>query len=565
MQKLIKICSVLGLVVFLGCSTDFDQLENPNDLTPEKANINFLFNQVQLSFRNFYGANFFFGAQMTRMSPYTAGNNYNNGYNGNTFNGIWNAAYAELLPDINALIELGSAKNFDKHIGMSKVLQAYTLFTLVDIFGDVPYTEALQGTDIISPKVDGGQSIYNIAIGILDEAIELLNNNLAPTPSIDLYYKGDVKKWITLAKTLKLRAYNNIRLVDEATSKAKITELLNENDLIDQASEDFVYQFGTNRENPNNRHPGYNDHYETGDGQYLSNYYMWLFYGDKAVADPRIRFYFFRQELDMTDPAIVNVNTLSNCGPLFPPAHFPANMPFCLSLSNGYWGRDHMNNSGTPPDGRLRTMVGVYPAGGKFDDEQGGQVKNSGTDGGLGAGIWPIMLASFVDFIKAEAALTLGAPGDARALLSSGVEKSIDKVYGFATLIDKDLDKVVGKDLSGNPITARQAYLPGDEEKQEYISEVLRLYDEAGSVDAKLNVIIKEYYLAAWGNGMEVYNNLRRTGKPDNLQPGINPNPGEFIRSAIYPNNFVQLNSNAVQKAPTVQVFWDKLPPGSIK
>lgn len=565
MQKIIRINILIGLVFFLGCSTDFDQLESPNDLTPENANINFLFNQVQLSFRNFYGSNLFFGGQMSRMLPYTTGNNYNNGYNGNSFNGIWNAAYSELLPDINALVELAAPRKLDKHIGMAKILQAYTLFTLVDIFGDVPYSEAFRGTDIISPKVDGGQSIYNAAFVLLDEAINLLKNDLAPVPSLDLYYKGDSKKWITLAKTLKLRAYNNTRLVDAAIAKSKITELLNDNDLIDTELEDWVYQFGTNRENPNNRHPGYNDQYETGDGQYLSNYYMWLFYGEKSVVDPRLRFYFFRQEIDMTDPAIVNVNTLSNCGPGFPPAHYPPNMPFCLSLTNGYWGRDHMNNSGTPPDGRLRTMVGVYPAGGKFDDEQGGHVKNSGKDGGLGAGIWPIVLSSFVDFIKAEAALTLGTPGDVRALLTSGVEKSITKVYGFTKLIDKDLNKVVGKDLSGNPITARQAYLPGEKEKQNYIAEVLKLYDEAETIDAKLNVIIKEFYLAAWGNGMEAYNNLRRTGKPDNLQPGMNPNPGEFIRSAIYPNNFVQLNSNAVQKAATTQVFWDKLPPGAIK
>jgi len=99
-----------------------------------------------------------------------------------------------------------------------------------------------------------------------------------------------------------------------------------------------------------------------------------------------------------------------------------------------------------------------------------------------------------------------------------------------------------------------------------YVNKVLAAYDAAGSTDAKLNVIGKEYYLALWGNGMEVYNLYRRTGKPDNLQYMINPNPGSFTRSMFYPSNYVNLNKLAVQKSDVnVQVFWDTNPAGFIK
>jgi hypothetical protein len=76
-----------------------------------------------------------------------------------------------------------------------------------------------------------------------------------------------------------------------------------------------------------------------------------------------------------------------------------------------------------------------------------------------------------------------------------------------------------------------------------------------------LNVIETEYYLAAWGNGVETYNNYRRTGCPNNLQPALSPNPGSFIRSFFYASVYANYNKNAVQKTTTnVKVFWDTNP-----
>ena len=54
----------------------------------------------------------------------------------------------------------------------------------------------------------------------------------------------------------------------------------------------------------------------------------------------------------------------------------------------------------------------------------------------------------------------------------------------------------------------------------------------------KLNIIMKEYYIALWGNGVDAINNYRRTGKPDNMQ---------FTRAAIprfiYPFNVISSNT----------------------
>ena len=126
---------------------------------------------------------------------------------------------------------------------------------------------------------------------------------------------------------------------------------------------------------------------------------------------------------------------------------------------------------------QLERCTVLYPVGGQFDDNSATEVQQGGTTGALGGGIQPILLSSFVDFMRAEAALTLGTSDNAKAMLESGVRKSIDKVLGFASKVD--LSHVVGEDVDGNPITAEQAFVATEEDIQEYIDKVMELYDAA--------------------------------------------------------------------------------------
>jgi hypothetical protein len=82
------------------------------------------------------------------------------------------------------------------------------------------------------------------------------------------------------------------------------------------------------------------------------------------------------------------------------------------------------------------------------------------------------------------------------------------------------------------------------------------MYD-AGSAAEKLAIVVKEYYIAAWGNGLEAYNMYRRTGYPSNMEPGLEPTVGVFPLSFFYPANSVTRNSNMTQKDELdVAVFW---------
>ncbi len=110
-------------------------------------------------------------------------------------------------------------------------------------------------------------------------------------------------------------------------------------------------------------------------------------------------------------------------------------------------------------------------------------------------------------------------------------------------------------------VTIPSSRVPDAAAIQAYVDKVLELYDAAATNADKLNVVMKEYYIALWGNGIEAYNNYRRTGMPSNLQPNLNPAPGPFLRSLFYPATFTERNSNVTQKSATnVKVFWDNNP-----
>lgn len=578
MKFINKLLIVAMLLVFAACEdTEFDLLDNPNAATPDQANPDDLFVSVQGSFDGIFQGAWATGAAPTRMVSNTGGFTYLDLFGPPTFNGIWYNAYAALFPDIDAIVSIADERGLDIHAGAAKILKAYAMVTLVDWFGNVPFSEAGQGAANLSPRADSGADIYAAAESLLDEAIAQLTDTKAAAPRGDIVYDGDPVKWIKAANTIKLKMYLTTRLVD-GSAGSKIDAIIAGGNFITDAADDFQGNYGNQRTNPNSRHPFYNNAYENDDGTYMSNYYMWLLAGekldenDRVVFDPRRRFYFYRQTPDAFGQD-VNIYScffsetndqeqLEN----EKPDHYLAvdpRMPYCV-LENGYYGRDHMNGSGIPPDGPVRTVYGLYPGGGLFDDDTFEFTQNQGVDGGLGEGISPYLLSSYVDFMRAEAALTLGTSDDPREMLASGIKKSMDKVVSFTSLVPGQMSRTVVDPVTGEENTIEDIFVPSDSTVQSYIDFVLGQYDAAADDDERLNVIIKEYHIALFGNGIEPYNNYRRTGKPVDMQPALEPSAGDFIRSHFYPNNYVDLNQNASQKNLVDQVFWDTNPPGFI-
>src|SRR5262249_42923465 len=147
------------------------------------------------------------------------------------------------------------------------------------------------------------------------------------------------------------------------------------------------------------------------------------------------------------------------------PPWYPSSSPYCV-LDGGWWGRDHGNNEGTGPDLLVKSIWGVYPAGGAFDYDQNTSIGQSpGREvGAKGLGIEPIFLSSFTYFLQAEAALTLGTTGNAEDLLVQGISASFDKVADYPGSINY------------SP-TSDTAFLITDYKKQKYITYVKNQFE----------------------------------------------------------------------------------------
>src|SRR5690554_1525076 len=126
----------------------------------------------------------------------------------------FNLAYT-VLKDTKEIIDIGSEQNKWVHVGIAQVIHALALSTLTDIFGDVPYTEALQGSEFRNPVYDSQESIYNNIFQILDEAIANLAKQAINTPGqTDMLLNGNVEMWTKVAWGLKARLANRLSNID---------------------------------------------------------------------------------------------------------------------------------------------------------------------------------------------------------------------------------------------------------------------------------------------------------------------------------------------------------------
>ncbi|WP_144605415.1 SusD/RagB family nutrient-binding outer membrane lipoprotein [Algoriphagus algorifonticola] len=538
---------LLAVSTLFAVSCDLDLLENPNAVNADTASPDFLLNRIQLDYQSFFNTVGDDGMRLTRIINQGSAQ-YEGAYTPVTTNGYWSNAYANILQDIKFLEPLAEEANFQRHLGIAKTIKAMVLFNLVDSYGDVPFSQALDPNEF-NPAVDQGAAVYDAALAALNEAAAHFAANPSSGTPNDYYYNRNYTKWVRMINTLKLRYHLNRKLVDRAGATSAINALIAEDNML-KTGDDFVFRFGTTRADPDSRHPRFAGQYTQGGGDYQSTFYMWHLTEAKGFDDPRARFYFYRQVLvNSTNPDEIE------CITQIPPPHYlVGNFIYCLPGQRGYWGRDHLDPDGIPPDGLKRTAWGVYPAGGRFDNNSASPVNNPSL-GAQGAGIHPIMLAAYVDFMLAEAAQTLGTTGSAKDYLLSGIKKHMDYVVAFSRGTSE------GGAINAF-LTAQSINLTTNIDN--YLKYVGDEFDAAASSDAKMGVIGREYWLSLYGNGIESYNLYRRTGKPSPMQPGLEQNPGIFPRSFFYPNNYMVTNTKAVQKPDqSVQVFWDTNPAGN--
>ena len=343
-----------------------------------------------------------------------------------------------------------------------------------------------------------------------------------------------------MANTLKLKLYAQTRLDASIDSATGFSDMMN-SDIITSLGDDFQLQYGSQQTPFQNRHPLHVNHYNEATEYWMDNWTMANLLNNgivsattgkpvsyRTVEDPRLPYYIFRQVPDDAGGAVATCQG-GGC-------------PIGL-LSNGYLGRDAGDPSAFSNEGALIATFGVYPVGGLVDK---GNAKTVNASDGSGKGIFPMLTAFMVKFLHAEMALTTSVGGDPLSLLKEGIQLSMDKVKAFGATQDAS--------VTGSAYEIVQANIDA------YINDVEASFTAAANDAERLNIIMTEYQLALWGNGIEAYNNYRRTGYPDFAATApVMGNP-PFPLRFIIPVSELETNPKLADYTPNPfeAVFWDK-------
>ena len=149
---------------------------------------------------------------------------------GNDFNGIWNTLYADVLSELNAATDIVNANEGlnasikANQLAVIEILNVYTYHALVDGFGDIPYTQALNSVEFPLPQYDSQQDVYNALFARLESAVNSIDESAASFSSGDLIYNGDAAKWKKFGNSLMLRMAMRVVDADNGTATKFINQ-----------------------------------------------------------------------------------------------------------------------------------------------------------------------------------------------------------------------------------------------------------------------------------------------------------------------------------------------------
>jgi len=542
-----------GLVVFgTSCKKYLDVNQNVND--PVAVPTSTLITTAELNLGNnlsYGGLSGYLAVYMHQMSTRETANQY--GVRGATVDGVWNGFFQQTLPDIDVMIRQATAEDNLQYAGIAKILKAYTFSQIVDVWGDVPYSEYNRFKEGINqPAFDDDATIYPKLLALLDEGIADIQNTTAKNPTkpgaTDVIYKGNTANWVKAANTIKLKLYTQLRKVQNVSTE--VTALLSTPaNLINSNAESFVLPYGPLGAT-DDRNPGFGDYTATQRSNHVSPWFYEILKGYNpniftGIADPRIKYYIYNQ---LTPSAAAQSNTEYRDG----------------AFVSIYFGSTGPNRDGNQQNSI--SVFGIYPVGGRYDAGTGGVASaNSGT------GAAPYRFITYADrlFLEAELINAGVITGDDRTVFNNALKASMSQIDYFITTYVKPTQTVPALATAAAATT--------------YINSIMSLYD-AATTERKLEYIMTEKWLSSVGSSVDQYTDYRRTGYPilfdpgdpamapgGKAQPPIDGNPFvspqlavpvargvNFAQSLPWSQNELDLNGNAPdQKQPdSYKIFW---------
>jgi len=124
-----------------------------------------------------------------------------------TFNNYWSTGlYGGALRSAQLMVDQAGTEGAPHYAGIGKIILAANYGDAASYFGDIPFSEALQGLENFKPSYDTQEQVYAGVQSLLDAAISDLSQPVGGTPTVgDLVFNGDADLWIQTAYALKAR------------------------------------------------------------------------------------------------------------------------------------------------------------------------------------------------------------------------------------------------------------------------------------------------------------------------------------------------------------------------
>ncbi|MBI9069503.1 MAG: SusD/RagB family nutrient-binding outer membrane lipoprotein [Salinivirgaceae bacterium] len=291
MNTIFKTLIIIVSILSIGCSDLFDEINtNPNDKTT--ADVNQLFTYSVVKGISAYNSDVYLhqwgiASWMMHLAPLggvEAGKEYEMPTGKDNY---WAEQYTLGLRNANEVVKLtkGNAELINK-TSIANIWQAFLFLRLTDLWGAIPYSDALKGLDelILMPAYNSQKEIYMGLFDQLKNAAESLDNTKTSFGDADPIYKGDVENWKRFANSIRLRMAIRIKYVEPELAQQIINEL-EILPLIETNEHSALFPYNWDYKNP------FAEIFQTGQDNgknHPSNFFMDYL---KSINDPRIGIY----------------------------------------------------------------------------------------------------------------------------------------------------------------------------------------------------------------------------------------------------------------------------------
>ena len=227
MKNNLKNCFLLLTVILLsaGCKKYLDINTNPNGVAvpPLKG---LLAHATNASAIITYDVSNITSYYVQYLASPSAGSDLDT-YNSIDPSNTWGAIY-DVLTDIHDMRAQAAEQGLNAYVGVADILTAYNMSLSLNLWGDIPYSEAFQGVNNLQPKYDNQKDLYDTCLTLLDHGITLLQDPAAAGQldgKSDFIHQGANDAWVKTAFALKARLLNEVSKTGQYDAAAVLTAL----------------------------------------------------------------------------------------------------------------------------------------------------------------------------------------------------------------------------------------------------------------------------------------------------------------------------------------------------